>query len=79
MLFVGVPWFLTILISAQGMSPIWYILFGFVALVPYSYFYVLAYTSVQAKIGRRPGWQFYFWAVVVQFMVIGLLWISTAI
>ena len=50
MLIVGAPWFLTILIAAQGMSPIWYILFGFIALVPYSYFYVLAYTNVQAKI-----------------------------
>jgi len=74
MLLLGTPWFVTTLICAQSLSSIWFVLFAFVSLLPYSYFYVLAYTNVQANIGRPPGWRFYLGSVVVQLLVIGLMW-----
>ena len=79
MLLLGLPWFITTLVCAQRLSSIWYVLFAFVALLPYSYFYVLAYTNVQAKIGRPPGWRFYLGAVVAQVLVIGLMWARASI
>jgi hypothetical protein len=79
MLLLGIPWFVTTLFCAQNFSPIWYVLFAFVALLPYSYFYVLAYTNIQAKIGQPPGWRFYLGAVAVQLLVIGLMWAGASI
>jgi|GEM_PF-1516454 len=79
MLLLGIPWFVTTLICAQSLSAIWFVLFAFVALLPYSYFYVLAYTNVQANIGRPPGWRFYLGSVVVQLLVIGLMWAGASI
>ncbi|WP_241762689.1 hypothetical protein, partial [Dyella ginsengisoli] len=79
MLLLGIPWFVTTLICTQSLSSVWLILFAFVALLPYSYFYVLAYTNVQANIGRPPGWRFYLGSVVVQLLVIGLMWAGASI
>ena len=79
MLLLGIPWFVTTLICAQSLSSIWFVLFAFVALLPYSYFYVLAYTNFQANIGRPPGWRFYVGSVVAQLLVIGLMWAGASI
>lgn len=78
-LLLGLPWFVATLICAQSLSSIWYVLFAFVALLPYSYFYVLTYKNVHARIGRPPGWRFYLGAVVVQLLVIGLMLVGASI
>ncbi|TAL71795.1 MAG: hypothetical protein EPN56_11205 [Rhodanobacter sp.] len=79
MLLLGIPWLVTTLLCFQSFSPIWYVLFALVALLPYSYFYVLAYNNVQAKVRRQPGWRFYLGVVVVQLLVIGLMWVGANI
>lgn len=40
---------------------------------------MLAYTNVQANIGRPPGWRFYLSTIVVQSLVIGLMWAGASI
>ena len=79
MLLLGIPWFVTTLFFAQSFSPIWYVLFAFVAFLPYSYFYVLAYNSIRAKIGQPPSWRFYVGAVALQLLVICLMWAGASI
>ena len=79
MLLLGIPWIVTTLICAQSLTPIWFVLFALVALLPYSYFYVLAYTNVQAKTGQLPGWRFYLGSIAVQLLVIGLMWAGASI
>lgn len=78
MVLLGLPWLITAIACSQRLSPIWYVLFGFVSLIPYSFFYVRAHAIVSAG-GNRPSWRFYLGVVVVEVLIIALLWVLARI
>lgn len=67
---LGTPMLLVVLGCCMRLSTLWSILFVFVALIPYSYFYSMAYMLITARRGSQPGWQFYGGVLLVQFVVI---------
>ena len=70
MLLIGIPTFIALLGVAQGMGSLAYIAFFFIAMVPYSYFYSIAYRefAVATKPGRKA--RFYVAAIAIQLVVI---------
>lgn len=70
---IGIPLLIVVLVSAITMDALCSILFLFVALIPYSFFYIKAYAVVAARSSSPPGWRFYTGVVLVQLVFIAVL------
>jgi hypothetical protein len=70
MMLIGIPTFVAVLVAAQRLGPLAYVAFCFIAMVPYSYIYSMAYRALAIKEnpGRKP--RLYLGAIAVQLIVI---------
>ena len=70
MMLIGIPTFVTVLVAAQRLGPLAYVAFCFIAMIPYSYLYSMAYRAfaIAEKPSRKA--KFYIGAISVQFVAI---------
>jgi len=73
MMVIGIPTFVTSLVVAQHFGPIAYVAFGFVAMLPYSYFFTVSYRALGVMNNPHRRVPFYIGALALQLMAIAVL------